>query len=168
MNQQHQQFQQALLDVLPALRRYCLSLTGQLHSAEDLLQATVERALDRWQQYQPDTYFNAWLYRLCRNLWIDTMRKEKPTDSLDDEQESLGLNESTTDTCVTGQQHEAQLTLARVQHHMAKLSEGLRTALYLVAVEGRSYQEVATIMDVPVGTIMSRVSRARQQLSESL
>lgn len=162
MNVQHKQFQHMLLQALPAMRRYCLSLTGHVQNAEDLLQATVERALSRWHQYQPGTHFDRWLFRLCRNLWIDTMRQEKPTDNFDDVQESLLCANS-------GEaQTDARLTLEIVQQHMQNLSEVLRTTLYLIAVEGRSYQETADIMEVPIGTIMSRLSRARQQLSSAL
>lgn len=162
MSTQHQYFQQQLLQTLPAIRRYCLSLTGHPSNADDLLQATVERALSRWQQYQPDTHFDRWLYRLCRNLWIDSMRREKSTDTLTDEHEQLLSGYD------TAARHEASATLQRVQERMQQLNESLRTVLYLVAVEGRSYQEAADIMDVPVGTIMSRLSRARQQLSQAL
>lgn len=162
MNVQYQQFQQQLLQALPAMRRYCLSLTGHAPNADDLLQSTVERALSRWQQYQTDTHFDRWLYRLCRNLWIDTMRRDKPTDSLDEEQEDLLYSND------SSAQIDARLTLEKVQQHMQNLSEALRTTLYLIAVEGRSYQEAADIMDVPIGTIMSRLSRARQQLSSAL
>lgn len=162
MNIQHQHFQQQLLAALPAIRRYCLALTGQQHSADDLLQATVERALARWQQYQADTHFDRWLYRLCRNLWIDTMRREKPSDSLDEEHDTVLAGNN------IAEQYETHTTLARVQAHMQQLSEVLRTTLYLVAVEGHSYQEAADIMEVPVGTIMSRLARARQQLSLAL
>lgn len=162
MSTQHHYFQQQLLQTLPAIRRYCLSLTGHPSNADDLLQATVERALSRWQQYQPDTHFDRWLYRLCRNLWIDSMRREKYTDTLTDEHEQLLSGYD------TAARHEASATLQRVQERMQQLNESLRTVLYLVAVEGRSYQEAADIMDVPVGTIMSRLSRARQQLSQAL
>jgi len=162
MDTEHQHFQQQLLQTLPAIRRYCLALTGEPHNADDLLQATVERALSRWQQYQPGTHFDRWLYRLCRNLWIDTMRREKPTDTLTEEHDPLLCGYD------TATRYETAVTLQRVQERMQQLNESLRTVLYLVAVEGRSYQEAADIMDVPVGTIMSRLSRARQQLAQVL
>ncbi len=162
MNNRYQGFQQQLIQTLPAMRRYCLALTGQPDNADDLLQATVERALSRWQQYQPDTHFDRWLYRLCRNLWIDTMRREKPSDTFTEEHEQMLTVPDTAD------QHENLATLQRVQQRMQNLNESLRTVLYLVAVEGRSYQEAADIMDVPIGTVMSRLSRARQQLSKAL
>ncbi|EAT12962.1 RNA polymerase sigma factor [Bermanella marisrubri] len=158
MNQAHDEFRQALLDVLPRLRKYCYALTNDLHNSEDLLQASVQRALEKWQQYQADTHFDRWMYRLCRNLWIDTMRKDKPSEELDPEIETD--NRVLEDTLVN------ENLLAQVKEKMSELSEGLRIVLYLVAVEGRSYQETAEFLDIPKGTVMSRLARARQQLSQ--
>lgn len=162
MNTAHDLFRTQLLQALPALRRYCHALTGNAHNAEDLLQSAVEKALSRWQQYQPDTHFDRWLYRLCRNLWIDTMRREKPNEVWEDD---AGMDPLTTPL---EQQHQQQLSLERVQQQMNQLSSGLRTVLYLVAVEGRSYQETADLLEIPAGTVMSRLARARQQLSNAL
>lgn len=162
MNTAHDHFRTQLLQALPALRRYSYALTGNPHNADDLLQSAVEKALSRWQQYQPDTHFDRWLYRLCRNLWIDMIRRDKPTDAWEDDAgmdpESLPLE----------QLHSDQAALSRVQEHMNQLSSGLRTVLYLVAVEGRSYQETAELLEIPTGTVMSRLARARQQLSAAL
>lgn len=158
MNQAHNEFRQALLDVLPRLRKYCYALTNDLHNSEDLLQTAVQRALEKWQQYQPETHFDRWMYRLCRNLWIDTMRKDKPSEELDPENESDHIELE--DTLIT------ENLVARVKEKMGELSEGLRIVLYLVAVEGRSYKETAEFLDIPKGTVMSRLARARQQLSE--
>ncbi|MDF1762302.1 MAG: RNA polymerase sigma factor [Oleibacter sp.] len=165
MDAQQHNFKQALIALLPKLRRYCFALTNHRQDAEDLLQAAVERALVRWQQFEIGTEMDRWMYRLCRNLWIDTMRKNSPTDTLTE-----ALTERFSDTLVTlsaEQQFEQATTLRYVQDQMGRLSEGLRMVLYLVAVEGRSYQETATILDIPAGTVMSRLSRARQQLSNA-
>lgn len=161
MNTAHDQFKAQLLQTLPALRRYCYSLTGNVTNADDLLQSAAEKALSRWQQYKSGTHFDRWLYRLCRNLWIDQVRRDKPTEEwVDDE----GF-----DPPSASLEHEVGqlLSLAQVNAHMADLSDGLRTVLYLIAVEGRSYQEAAEILDIPTGTVMSRLSRARQQLSNA-
>lgn len=158
MNQTQDEFRQALLDVLPRLRKYCYALTNDLHNSEDLLQAAVQRSLEKWHQYQPDTHFDRWMYRLCRNLWIDTMRKDKPSEEWDDE---LDHDQGDLESSVINEN-----LLAKVQQKMGELSEGLRVVLYLVAVEGRSYQETAEFLDIPKGTVMSRLARARQQLSE--
>jgi RNA polymerase sigma-70 factor (ECF subfamily) len=162
MNTSESAFRQQLIAALPALRRYCYALTSHPQNAEDLLQASVERALNRWQQYQVDSHFDRWLYRLCRNYWIDTMRKQKPSETWDEEQDYEQQ------TLSTEQVHSANAALNKVQAHMQKLNEAMRSVLYLVAVEGRSYQEAADILNVPIGTVMSRLTRARQQLSRSV
>ena len=161
MKAQEHEFRQRLLTMLPRLRRYCNALTGDMHSADDLLQSSVEKALRRWQQYQPGTEFERWMYRLCRNLWIDTMRTEKSSDELDDDMMVAGEGDNPEHQAMT------QAALGQMQTHFNALSEGLRMVLYLVAVEGRSYQEAADILDIPAGTVMSRLARARKQLAEA-
>lgn len=158
MNTAYEHFKQQLIAHLPALRRYCYALTGNKADTEDLLQASAEKALERWQQYQADTHLDRWLYRLCRNHWIDSVRRSKPTDSWQDDssQDPLSLP---LEHCLA-----QELNLAKVQEQLALLSDGLRTVLYLVAVDGRSYQETADILEIPTGTVMSRLARARQQL----
>ena len=161
MKAQEHEFRQRLLAMLPRLRRYCNALTGDMHSADDLLQSSVEKALRRWQQYQPGTEFERWMYRLCRNHWIDTMRTEKSSDELTDDMMIAGEGDNPEQQALT------QAALRHMQIHFNALSEGLRMVLYLVAVEGRSYQEAADILDIPAGTVMSRLARARKQLAEA-
>ncbi len=165
MNTAHDQFTAQLLQALPALRRYCYSLTGNVANADDLLQSAAEKALKRWQQYEPGTHFDRWLYRLCRNLWIDQIRRDKPTEELKEGwQEDIALDQKSVSL-----EHEIEQTksLASVYSQMNNLSSPLRSVLYLIAVEGRSYQEAAEILEIPTGTVMSRLSRARQQLSNA-
>jgi RNA polymerase sigma-70 factor (ECF subfamily) len=159
MNTNEQAFREALLTMLPRLRRYCYALTNNQHEADDLLQASVEKALARWQKFEPGSQFDRWMYRLCRNHWIDTMRTRNPAEELDEEHLSPDDQPSTEQQVAT----EQLLNLAR--QRMGQLSEGLRMVLYLVAIEGRSYQETADILDIPAGTVMSRLARARSQLS---
>ena len=161
MKAQETEFRQQLLNMLPKLKRYCYAQTGEKHSADDLMQSSVEKALRRWQQYQPGTEFERWMYRLCRNHWIDTMRTEKISDELNDDIMVAS------DVEKPEQRALAQAALRHMQIHFNALSEGLRMVLYLVAVEGRSYQEAADILDIPAGTVMSRLARARKQLAEA-
>ena len=161
MKAQETEFRQQLLNMLPKLKRYCYAQTGEKHSADDLMQSSVEKALRRWQQYQPGTEFERWMYRLCRNHWIDTMRTEKISDELNDDIMVASDVENPEQQALT------QAALGQMQTHFNALSEGLRMALYLVAVEGRSYQEAADILDIPAGTVMSRLARARKQLAEA-
>ena len=161
MKAQETEFRQQLLNMLPKLKRYCYAQTGEKHSADDLMQSSVEKALRRWQQYQPGTEFERWMYRLCRNHWIDTMRTEKISDELNDDIMVASDVENPEQQALT------QAALRHMQIHFNALSEGLRMVLYLVAVEGRSYQEAADILDVPSGTVMSRLARARKHLAEA-
>lgn len=160
MNNQEQAFREALLAVLPRLRRYCYVLTNNRHDADDLLQAAAEKALLRWQQFQPGSQFDRWIYRLCRNHWIDTMRTSAPTEELQDEHTDSSSWPSAEQLAETGQ------LLQQARKRMGLLSENLRMVLYLVAVEGRSYQEAAEILNVPTGTVMSRLARARAQICQ--
>lgn len=172
MNTAYDTFSAELLQAIPALRRYCYALTGNAANADDLLQSSAEKALKRWQQYEAGTHLDRWLYRLCRNLWIDTMRRDKPTEEwLEDESyvsqhESHNSIQTTLQESMPLEQEIGQkISLELVYLQMENLSAALRTVLYLVAVEGRSYQETSEILDIPTGTVMSRLSRARQQLS---
>ena len=85
MKTQEQVFREALIAVLPALRRYCFALTNSRPDGEDLLQASVEKALSRWQQFTPGTDMDRWMYRLCRNHWIDTVRAQRPQEEFEDD-----------------------------------------------------------------------------------
>jgi RNA polymerase sigma-70 factor (ECF subfamily) len=168
MNTAYDTFSAELLQAIPALRRYCYALTGNAANADDLLQSSAEKALNRWQQYEPSTHFDRWLYRLCRNLWIDIMRREKPTEEWLEDESHAEQNELLAEAqqgAALEQEIGQKISLELVYSQMENLSSALRTVLYLVAVEGRSYQEASEILDIPTGTVMSRLSRARQQLS---
>lgn len=182
MNTAYDTFSAELLQAIPALRRYCYALTGNTANADDLLQSSAEKALNRWQQFEAGTHFDRWLYRLCRNLWIDTMRRDKPTEEwLEDESyvsqhssqhgsqhESHNSTQTTLQESMPLEQEVGQkISLELVYSQMENLSAALRTVLYLVAVEGRSYQEASAILDIPTGTVMSRLSRARLQLNSA-
>ncbi|CBL45804.1 putative RpoE6 RNA polymerase sigma factor [gamma proteobacterium HdN1] len=160
MNSAYDRFTQDLLQALPALRRYCYALTGKTADADDLLQSAAEKALKNWQLYQVGTHFDRWLYRLCRNDWIDSMRKDQPTEEW--------LEDVDPQSPPLEQEIGQKMGLELVQAELGKLSDALRTVLYLVAVEGRSYKETAELLEIPQGTVMSRLARARAQLSQAL
>jgi RNA polymerase sigma-70 factor (ECF subfamily) len=154
------QQKQALMAELPGLKRFGLSLTGNPADADDLLQLTVERLLERGMP--EDAHPAKWAYRVCRNLWIDEIRaREVRSRHQQSEQAADTLQHIT-----PGGEDNAQLQ--EVAKAMAELAEEQRAALTLVAVEGCSYAEAAEILDVPIGTIMSRVARARQALAEKI
>jgi RNA polymerase sigma-70 factor (ECF subfamily) len=148
-----------LMDEVAGLKRFCLSLTGAEADADDLLQATVERLLDRG--VPADAHMARWAYRVCKNLWIDEIRSREVRQrhavaSAQGEAFDVAPSAETLSS--------AQLELDAVYAALGRLAEEQRMALVLVAVEGKSYAEAAEILDVPIGTIMSRIARARKQL----
>ena len=150
---------QALLGDLGGLRRFCLSLTGQPADADDLLQATVERLLEKGMP--DDAHVAKWAYRVCRNVWIDEIRsrdvRQRYSQAADSEEEFTQSAEQVADS---------ELQIARLSRALDTLPDEQRLALTLVTVEGKSYAEAAEILEVPVGTIMSRIARARKNLLE--
>ncbi|MDZ7668200.1 MAG: RNA polymerase sigma factor [Gammaproteobacteria bacterium] len=153
----------ALFSVLPRLRKFAYSLTGNLPDADDLLQNTVERALTRNPPQEDAEALARWLFTVCRNLWVDEIRARKVR-GLDDP--------APADVEAQGSDGEPELMgvlqARELEQAMQSLSEDHRVILMLVAVEGYSYREAAELLDVPVGTVMSRLARARSQLAESL
>lgn len=157
MGKLNAQQREAMLEVLPALRRFCLSLVGNGADADDLLQATVERVLSKGMP--ADAHPSKWMFRVCKNLWIDELRfKEVRTRMAP----MVADNES--GTVSLEQQADAEVRVQRVQRALERLPDEQRLALSLVAIEGMAYAEAAEILEVPVGTIMSRVARARHAL----
>lgn len=149
---------ETILEALPKLRRFALSLAGNPPDADDLLQATVERALTRGA---PEGKLEAtkWIFRICRNLWIDELRSRKVRAIATDDPEALGEPAADTETMVS------ELTLREVAAAMDELPEEQRSVLSLVAVAGKTYREAAEILEVPIGTVMSRLARARAALA---
>lgn len=152
---------QELADLLPNLRRFAVSLTGNLPDADDLLQSTVERLLERG--LPDDAALLPWAMKVCRNMWIDEIRARKVREKAVDDP-ALGPHET-----VTGeQQATGELALRELQSLLKGMPEEQRAVLELVAVEGHSYREAAAILDTPIGTVMSRLARARAALAERL
>lgn len=150
-----------LVEILPNLRRFALSLAGSLADADDLLQTTVERVLERG--LPDDAELLPWTMKVCRNLWIDEIRARKVRQSaardpvLSDEQIVAGETEL-----------HGKLSLREVQAALAELPEEQRAVLELVAVEGYAYKEAAAALETPIGTVMSRLARARAALAKKL
>lgn len=151
---------QELMAELRGLKRFCLSLTGSGADADDLLQCTVERLLERG--IPDDAHTARWAYRVCKNLWIDELRSREVRTRHANTVAQTGEARDLSPSAET--QSAGERSLAAVNEAMAKLPEEQRMALTLVAVEGRSYAEAAEILEVPIGTIMSRIARARKQL----
>jgi RNA polymerase sigma-70 factor (ECF subfamily) len=153
------QRQQELLEILPNIRRFALSLTGSLADADDLLQSTVERVLTKG--VPDDAQVLPWALKICRNLWIDETRSRKVRE--DAVKEPAAQGEQTLDG---ERQVLGEMTLSEVQGVLNRMSEDQRAVLELIAVEGHSYKEASAILDVPIGTIMCRLARARTTLMD--
>lgn len=162
MQDSEKEFQTALVLAVPKLRRYAYALARTVTDADDLLQATLERALLKQHQFQPGTELDRWMFRICRNLWIDEMRTRKIRN------ESVELNEMTGPVMDGGRSMEAVLGLSEVQAVMRNMREEYREILALVAMAGLSYKEAAATLNVPIGTVMSRLARARAEITTAL
>lgn len=155
-------FSDQLIAVLPRLRRFARGLTGAAPEADDLVQAACERALAREHQFQEGTRFDSWMFRIVQTIWIDQLRaREVRKEDADVAAERLG-----SDAAVRG--IEARIALAEVRQAVQRLPPDQRMTLMLVTVEGLSYKEAAAVAGVPVGTIMSRLARARIALQQQL
>lgn len=156
-------FGEALIGLLPSLRRYALSLTRRPDLAEDLVQITVERAISAADSFDPQARLDPWVFRIARNAFIDMTRRQKSQGvqvDVHDHPETL-----VTDGAAVV---EARLMLRATQQAMAQLPDDQREILHLVCIQDLSYAEAAAVLDVPKGTVMSRLSRARLALSQIL
>jgi RNA polymerase sigma-70 factor (ECF subfamily) len=162
-NSDRTDFRSQLVELMPRLRRFALGLTGSSADADDLVQSTLERALAKLDQWQPGTRLDSWLYRIAQNLWIDQVRTQRTRGTAVDVEALEGVAGS--DGRVTNEQ---RLTVRDTRRALAGLPDEQRAVLLLVAVEDLSYAEAARVLDVPIGTVMSRLSRARRALAEKL
>ncbi len=150
-----------LQQLIPTLRRFAFSLTGTMADADDLVQATIERLLEKGTP--DDVHLTKWMFRVCRNVWIDEYRARKVR------QDATQKPELQQNQVIDGASDmHNQVNLAQVNKAMDKLPEDQRSVLAMVAIEGMSYKEVANILEIPIGTVMSRLSRARTSLSQWL
>lgn len=150
---------QKLEPIIPMIRRFAYSLTGNQHDADDLLQSTLERLLTK--DLPRDVDLTKWAFRVCRNLWIDEYRSQKVRQEATQKPELQQLDIVDGDKVMTN-----QLTVQQVQRALQKLPEDQKSILTLIAVEDLSYQEVADLLNIPVGTVMSRLSRARKAMAK--
>lgn len=149
-----------LLDFLPNLRRFAISLCRSRDVADDLVQAACERALANERGFEPGTRFDAWMFRILRNLWIDQLRKQRtagPTEEVSTRYDIAG------DDGVRAM--EAKSELGAVAAAIDQLSDEQREVLLLVCVEDLSYAATADLLGIPIGTVMSRLARARLNLA---
>lgn len=149
---------------LDRLWGFALRLTRDHDDAADLVQRTCTRAIERRTLYDPSLPLRSWLYRIAHNLWINEVRKrnvERRVHESMSHDHSHPLEAPTTVRRGVETAPENSALLADVERSVMALPEAQRQVLLLVAVEGFSYQEAAEILDIPIGTIMSRLARAR-------
>ena len=148
-----------LPNMLPRLWAFALRISGDRHDAEDLVQRACLRALERAHQLQPDTAPLSWMFCIVHSTWINELhsRSVRKRSSMEWEDDFL---ENVADPVNKGP--ETQLMLGQIISAVERLPEAQRVVMLLVAMEGLSYQEAADVLEVPIGTVMSRLSRARQ------
>ncbi|MBO0766353.1 MAG: RNA polymerase sigma factor [Hyphomicrobiaceae bacterium] len=148
-----------MVSVLPRLRRFAYALTGNTEQGDDLVQDACLRALSRMDLWQPGTRLDSWMYRIAQNIWLDRLRANKVRGEVVDIEAMEGMTGS------DGRQvAESELTLQAVAAAMGRLPAEQRAMVALVCIEGASYKEAAEIVGVPVGTVMSRLARARRTI----
>lgn len=156
-------FSDDLIASLPVLRRFALSLCKRGDLADDLVQITAERAFKSRESYDPATRLDAWLFRILRNTWIDMTRRQKTQGSQIDVVDNPEL------ISVDGRDVvESKISLNETEEALTNLPDDQRAVLLLVCVEGLSYAEAADTLDVPKGTVMSRLARGRVALAKQL
>jgi RNA polymerase sigma-70 factor (ECF subfamily) len=157
MSESTSKFHGDLLDLLPRLRTYAYALTRDRDQADDLVQNTVVQALARRSMFKPGSNLAAWTFRIQRNLFIDSYRRRRPTEELDpDRMEGLSCRANQDDVILKNEFLRGFAQLPAIQ----------REALVLSAIEGMSYDDIAAQAGVAVGTIKSRVCRARDRLMQ--
>ena len=147
--------------VIPALRRYARALVRDRAAADDLVQDCLERAVRRWHQRR-DANVRAWLFAILHNVAVDQFRKVAARGR------HVAINEIGEDNFGEAAGQEHRLMYQDVLNKLAKLPEEQRSVPLLVAVEDLSYAEAAKVLSIPVGTVMSRLSRARERLQQEL
>jgi RNA polymerase sigma-70 factor, ECF subfamily len=156
-------FARDLVALLPRLRRFAMSLTGSAHEADDLVQAACERAIKAHESWEPGTRMDAWLFRIAKNLWIDQIRRRKvegPGLPLEDAPDITGMDGAAV--------ADLRLDMADVARAIEALPADQQAVLTLICVEDLSYREAAERLDIPIGTVMSRLARARTALARHL
>lgn len=154
------EFGDRLIAFLPNLRRFAISLCRAPDTADDLVQLACERAIANAASFEPGTRFDAWMFRILRNLWIDQLRRDRtagPKDDIDLYEGKLAGD--------AGTAPEHRLLLSEVWVAIGKLPQEQREVLLLVCVEELSYRAAADLLGIPIGTVMSRLARARVNIA---
>ena len=155
-----QNIHEQIVTLLPRLRRFARNLTRNPHDADDIVQIAVERALMRLDQWRSDARLDSWMFKIVRNAWIDELRSRGRHGKVflpEEAGENVGTDSMARET-----------DLLAVESAMARLPQEQREAVSLVLVEGLPYREAADVLDVPIGTLTSRLARGREALQAML
>lgn len=156
-------FEEELIELLPRLRRFARGLARNVDDADDLCQAAIERALKSRDQWQQGTRLDSWMYRITRNLWIDDRR------AIGRRGVHSPIDDAVTQTAGDGAEEvEAGALRGEVDGAMARLPDEQREVVMLILVEGYAYREAAELLEIPIGTVTSRLARGRETLMHLL
>ena len=156
---QQPSFEDELVELLPRLRRFAHSLSRSPADADDLTQATVERAIRSRDQWTQGTRLDSWMYRIMRNLWIDAARSRSRREKFEAPPEEA-------DRIGTDGTAQAAAELAQVMAAMQRLPDEQREVVSLILIEGFGYREAAELLELPIGPVSSRLVRGRTALFE--
>ncbi len=146
--------------LLPRLRRFARVITRNVHDADDLVQVALEKALARAAQWRPESRLDSWVFGIMKNAWIDEIRSRRRRDRVHAPEEAgFAVGDS------SAEMRDIALSM---QAAMARLPEDQRLAVALVLVEGLSYKEASEALDIPIGTLTSRLARGREALQAML
>jgi RNA polymerase sigma-70 factor (ECF subfamily) len=148
----------SIVELIPRLRRYARALAGDRIAADDLVQDTLERAWSKFHLYRRGTDLRAWLFTVMHNVYVNQLRASRPSTQLDEEMPELAQAAREVDG----------LVLRDLDAAIRRLPPDQREVLLLVALEEMSYDEAAGTLGVPIGTVMSRLARAREKLRAML
>ena len=160
MTPEEQQFRAELVSLLPRLRRFGRAITRHREDADDLVQIAIERALMRREQWEPGTRMLSWMFKIMNNAWIDEVRARTRREQIfapEEAGEHVGVSPL-----------DDHLDALAVRKAIDQLNDEQRVAVGLVLVEGLPYKEAAQVLGVPMGTVTSRLARAREQLQALL
>lgn len=159
-NDSVENIQDRIVALLPRLRRFARGLVRNPHDADDVVQIAVERALQRLDQWRSDARLDSWLFKIVRNAWIDEVRARGRRAKIFMPEEA---GEQIGETSM-----EREIDRWSAESALSRLPEDQRLAVSLVLIEGLSYKEAAEVLEVPQGTLTSRLARGREALQAML
>jgi len=162
-NDERDQFERELVALLPKLRRFARGLAGSQADGDDLVQGALAKALTKREHWRPGTRLDSWVFRIIQNHWIDTVRTRRvrgEVATLDDALDVAGVDGNSA--------VESSMAVARMKTALNQLSDDQRAVVVMVSLEGMSYAAAAEALGIPIGTVMSRLARARATLATAV